>query len=85
MSLREQADLRGAMILTSNLTFGSWDQAFAAESVPTAAVLDRLLHHASVVQINDESYRLRTRVAPAADRSRRFPPVFAGPDLSRPW
>ncbi len=30
------------MILTSNLTLGSWDQAFAGETVLTAAMLDRL-------------------------------------------
>lgn len=68
---REQANLffqvvakryeRGAMILTSNLTFGSWDQAFAGETVLTAAMLDRLLHHATVVQISGESYRLRDK------------------------
>jgi DNA replication protein DnaC len=50
---REQANLffqiverryeRGAMILTSNLTFGSWDSAFAGDSVLTAAMLDRVL------------------------------------------
>ena len=28
---------KGAMILTSNLTFGSWDQAFAGDPVLTAA------------------------------------------------
>ena len=65
---REQANLffqvvakryeRGAMILTSNLTFGSWDQAFAGEAVLTAAMLDRVLNHASVVTIQGESYRL---------------------------
>jgi DNA replication protein DnaC len=68
---REQANLffqvvakryeRGAMILTSNLTFGSWDQAFAGEAVLTAAMLDRLLHHATVVQIGGESYRLKDK------------------------
>jgi DNA replication protein DnaC len=47
------------MILTSNLTFGSWDQAFEGEAVLTAAMLDRLLHHATVVQISGESYRLK--------------------------
>jgi DNA replication protein DnaC len=62
---REQANLffqvvskryeRGAMILTSNLTFGSWDQAFAGEAVLTEAMLDRLLPHATVVQISGES------------------------------
>jgi hypothetical protein len=39
----------GAMIPTSNLTFGSWDQAFAGDPVLTAAMLDRLLHHSTVV------------------------------------
>lgn len=68
---REQANLffqvvakryeRGAMILTSNLTFGSWDQAFAGEAVLTAAMLDRVLHHATVVTIQGESYRLKDK------------------------
>jgi len=68
---REQANLffqvvarryeKGAMILTSNLTFGSWDQAFAGETVLAAAMLDRVLHHASVVQISGESYRLKDK------------------------
>jgi DNA replication protein DnaC len=68
---REQANLffqvvakryeRGAMILTSNLTFGSWDQAFAGDAVLTAAMLDRILHHAAVVTIQGESYRLKDK------------------------
>ena len=45
------------MILTSNLTFGGWDQAFAGDAVLTAAMLDRLLHHSAVVRIGGESYR----------------------------
>ena len=68
---REQANLffqvvarryeQGAIVLTSNLTFGSWDQAFAGEAVLTAAMLDRVLHHASVVTIQGESYRLKDK------------------------
>lgn len=50
---------KGAIVLTSNLTFGAWDQAFAGDAVLTAAMLDRLMHHATVVQISGESYRLR--------------------------
>ena len=49
------------MILTSNLAFGSWDEAFAGDAVLTAAMLDRILHHASVVQIAGESYRLKDK------------------------
>jgi DNA replication protein DnaC len=68
---REQANLffqiitrryeRGAMTLTSNLTFGSWDSAFAGDSVLTAAMLDRVLHHSTIVSINGESYRLKDK------------------------
>lgn len=61
---------RGAVMLTSNLTFGAWDQAFAGDAVLTAAMLDRLMHHATVVQITGKSYRLKGKrkegVAPRA-------------------
>jgi hypothetical protein len=52
---------RGLIVLTSNLTFGSSDQAFAGDAVLTAAMLDRLMHHASVVQIGGDSYRVRDK------------------------
>ena len=52
---------RGSIVLTSNLTFGSWDQALAGDAVLTAAMLDRLMHHATVVQIGGDSYRLRDK------------------------
>lgn len=52
---REQANLffqvvarryeKGPMILTSNLAFGSWDEAFAGDAVLTAVMLERILHH----------------------------------------
>lgn len=68
---REQANLffqvvarryeKGSLILTSNLAFGSWDEAFAGDAVLTAAMLDRILHHATVVQITGESYRLKDK------------------------
>src|SRR3984893_16730627 len=51
----------GAMILTSNLTFGSWDSAFAGDSVLTAAMLDRVLHHSIIISINGESYRIKDK------------------------
>jgi DNA replication protein DnaC len=68
---REQANLffqvvarryeKGSLILTSNLAFGSWDEAFAGDAVLTAAMLDRVLHHATIVQIAGESYRLKDK------------------------
>lgn len=52
---------RGSMILTSNLPFTQWATAFADDQTLTAAMLDRLLHHAHIVQISGESYRLRDK------------------------
>jgi DNA replication protein DnaC len=49
------------MIRTSNLTFGSWDRAFAGAGVLTAAMLDRILHHAIILKISGESFRRRDK------------------------
>jgi DNA replication protein DnaC len=66
---REQANLffqviaalyeKGSLIVTSNLPFGQWDATFAGDATLTAALLDRLLHHAHIVPIAGESYRLK--------------------------
>jgi IstB-like ATP binding protein len=48
----------GAMILTSNRGFAEWGEIFGDQVVATA-LLDRLLHHAVVIQIEGSSYRLR--------------------------
>ena len=49
---------KGAMILTSNRGFAEWGDIFGDPVVATA-LLDRLLHHAMVIQIEGSSYRLR--------------------------
>ncbi len=49
---------KGAMILTSNRGFAEWGEVFG-DAVVATALLDRLLHHAVVVQIEGASYRLR--------------------------
>ena len=49
---------RGAMILTSNRGFGEWAEIFG-DPVVASALLDRLLHHAIVIAIEGNSYRLR--------------------------
>jgi DNA replication protein DnaC len=49
---------KGAMILTSNRGFAEWGEVFG-DAVVATALLDRLLHHAVVVQIDGSSYRLR--------------------------
>jgi DNA replication protein DnaC len=52
---------RGSMVLTSNLPFTQWATALADDATLTAALLDRLLHHAHLVQISGESYRLKDK------------------------
>jgi len=49
---------KGALILTSNRGFAEWGELFGDPVVATA-LLDRLLHHAVVIQIEGSSYRLR--------------------------
>lgn len=49
----------GSVIVTSNLPFSQWSTAFADDQTLTAALLDRLLHHAHIVQISGNSYRLK--------------------------
>jgi DNA replication protein DnaC len=49
---------KGAMVLTSNRGFADWGEVFG-DNVIAAALLDRLLHHAVVIEIEGSSYRLR--------------------------
>lgn len=51
-----------AIILTSNRGFKEWGEIFG-DPVVAAALLDRLLHHAIVIQIEGSSYRLREHAA----------------------
>jgi DNA replication protein DnaC len=52
---------RASTIVTSNLAFTQWATTLADDATLTAALLDRLLHHAHIVQISGESYRLKDR------------------------
>lgn len=52
---------KGSVVITSNLPFTQWDSAFAGDATLTAAMLDRLLHHAHVAVISGDSYRLKER------------------------
>jgi len=52
---------RVAMIVTTNLRFADWVQVFGDETL-TAALLDRLTHHAHILEFIGESYRFRQRV-----------------------
>jgi len=52
---------QASIIVTSNLPFSQWSTAFAGDQTLTAALLDRLLHHAHIVQISGNSYRLKDK------------------------
>lgn len=65
---------RGSMVLTSNLPFTQWATAFADDQTLTAAMLDRLLHHAHIVQVTGESYRLKDK-RKAGQAARRTAPA----------
>ena len=69
------------MILTSNRGFAEWGDVFGDPVVATA-LLDRLLHHAVVVQIEGSSYRLRqhAELMPEHVRSK----AIIAPPLSAP-
>jgi len=51
---------RLALIITTNLKFADWVQVFGDERL-TAALLDRLTHHAHIIELLGESYRFRER------------------------
>jgi DNA replication protein DnaC len=61
---------KGSMILTSNLPFTQWARTFADDQTLTAAMLDRLLHHAHIVQISGESYRLKNKQKAGTTRTK---------------
>jgi DNA replication protein DnaC len=51
---------RGSIILTSNKSYGDWGSIFGDPIIATA-ILDRLLHHSTTINIRGESYRLKDR------------------------
>lgn len=51
---------RGSIVLTSNKSYGEWGTIFG-DPILATAILDRLLHHATTVNIRGESYRLKER------------------------
>lgn len=56
--LSARYEMRSVMV-TSNLSFANWDQIFK-DKMTTAAAIDRLIHHSSILELNAESYRVST-------------------------
>lgn len=54
--LADRYETRSTLI-TSNLPFGRWSELFKDE-MTTAAVIDRLVHHSVILELNAESYRM---------------------------
>ncbi|QDR81803.1 IS21 family transposase ISChy4 [Sporomusa termitida] len=52
---------KGSIILTSNKFFSDWGE-LMSDTVIATALLDRLLHHAHVINIRGDTYRLRDRL-----------------------
>jgi DNA replication protein DnaC len=51
---------RASLIVTSNKVFGRWKEVFG-DDVVAAAMIDRLVHHAEVLALKGDSYRLKDR------------------------
>jgi DNA replication protein DnaC len=56
--LAERYEL-GSVMVTSNLAFSQWEQIFK-DPLTTAAAIDRLVHHCTIVELNVPSYRMET-------------------------
>lgn len=51
---------KGAIILSSNKSFSEWGDLFTDQVLATA-LLDRLLHHSTLINIRGQSYRLKEK------------------------
>lgn len=54
-----------SLIVTANQPFSDWDQVFT-DTMMTVAAVDRLVHHAMIIELNNQSYRRRAAAAKAA-------------------
>ncbi|KRR20303.1 AAA family ATPase [Bradyrhizobium lablabi] len=67
---------RRSMLITANQPFGEWNRVFPDPAM-TLAAIDRLVHHATIVEMNVESYRRRTALERKRGPGR--PPSHATP------
>ena len=73
---------RGSIILSSNKSYGDWGSIFGDPIIATA-ILDRLLHHSTTINIRGESYRLKDRRrAGLLPRSEQETPLAGPPAVS---
>ena len=55
---------QGSTLITSNRAFKDWPKIFNNDSILTAAILDRLLHHAETIVIEGKSFRMKGKLEP---------------------
>jgi len=63
---------RRSVLISSNLVFSKWDQIFK-DPMTTMAAIDRLVHHALILEFNGQS--IRAQKAPGRDQARAKPPA----------
>lgn len=51
----------GSIIITSNLTFSQWQGVLNNDEALTSAIMDRLIHHSHIININGDSHRLKQK------------------------
>jgi len=61
---------RRSLVVTTNLPFAKWSQVFG-DATAAAAVIDRIVHHATVLQTKGASYRLKDAKAKRPRRRRK--------------
>lgn len=60
---------RRSMLITANQPFGEWGKVFPDQAM-TLAAIDRLVHHATILEMNVESYRRKTAIERKRGRGR---------------
>jgi len=68
---------RRSMLITANQPFGEWGKVFPDRAMTLAAIVlearlrhDRLVHHATILEMNVESYRRKTAIERKRGRGR---------------
>ncbi len=66
----------GSLIITSNQPFAEWDRIFPDQMMTVAAV-DRLIHHATIIEVSSDSYRRKQALRQAAGHATTTTPAPA--------
>lgn len=59
--IAQRYEMQQPICLTSNKAFSDWGHVFAGDAIMASAALDRLLHRATVIHIQGDSYRLKEK------------------------